>query len=121
MTDKFELVHIDDEKPPVGRRNHLSDEVLVFNAKKAFLCEDTYNLNLNRWLICRDTAKYWLKQYWLKPYKLPTEEEILKILNSHSEKTFLELGDDAYAMRFVDSSKFEKVVVDIINLLKGER
>ena len=62
MKDIFVLVHIDEELPP-EKENGLSDSnILTFNSRKVFLGQDTYNHKLKRWLISRDTAKYWLKK-----------------------------------------------------------
>ena len=54
--ETFVLVSTEEYTPPNMKL------VMVFNKNKHFIGEDKYNRKLKRWVIFRDSAKYWLKQ-----------------------------------------------------------
>ena len=59
---EYILVHIDELKPPMSIDFTISDPLLVFDKDRRFIGTDRYNIKLERWLISRETAKYWLKK-----------------------------------------------------------
>ncbi len=76
MKTRFELTHIDEKKPPQGdTKITLSKHVVVYDKNKSFIGTDVYNLKLNRWLMNRETAKYWLEEVTEWVWKDATKEK----------------------------------------------
>ena len=59
----IELIDISVTKPPQGAiKDNISIAVMVYDENKVFIGTDHYNLHLDRWLISRETAKYWSRK-----------------------------------------------------------